>query len=302
MIHFLKSESCELRKHDMGALYSFVGSIRERPNLPERPTDVQPGRKPPTVSAMRAVRSLRWVGPALLAFGVAIGGACGSSDDRLVVSAASSLTDVFAAIETEFEASHPNVDVVLNLASTATLAEQISQGAPADVLAAADEATAQRLGVEGLLTGAPVAFASNTMVIAVPSDNPRAVRSLADFAREELLIGLCVESVPCGALASQIFESAGISASVDTFEPNVRSLVGKIELGELDAAITYITDVLGRDTVEAVEIPTEMNATTRYPIVVLRDAKNDELAREFVALVLSERGQAILAEHGFSSP
>lgn len=245
----------------------------------------------------------RWFAPVFLALGILLGSACDSGGDTtLVVSAASSLTDAFAVIEGEFEADHPGVNVVMNLAGSTTLAEQISQGAPADVFAAADEATMQRLVSEDVLAGEPVLFASNSMAIAIPLNNPGEVRSLDDFSREELLIGLCVESVPCGALAERIFDSAGINVSVDSFEPNVRALVGKVELGELDAAVTYLTDVAGRDTVDAVLIPPEMNSMTRYPIAVLRNSESEDLARGFVDFVLSERGQAILADHGFSAP
>jgi molybdate transport system substrate-binding protein len=128
------------------------------------------------------------------------------------------------------------------------------------------------------------------------------VVGLADFARDDLLIGLCAEEVPCGDLARLALENAGVSAIVDTNEPDVRALLTKIEAGELDAGITYVTDVGSSDGVDGVDIPVDVNVAATYPIVALVGAGDPDSANLFVAFVLSDRGRAILHDHGFAYP
>ena len=144
--------------------------------------------------------------------------------------------------------------------------------------------------------------ATNHLEIGVPAGNPAGVTGLADFAREELWIGLGAKSVPCGALAWKALRSAGVEPSVDTVEPHVRALRTKIEAGELDAGILYATDVLSSRDLDGIEIPEQHDFVVPYPIAVLTAAPNPEAAASFVAFVLSAPGQAILARHGFASP
>ena len=229
--------------------------------------------------------------------------ACGpGSDDDLLVSAAASLTDVFAELETGFEAEHPDVDVVLNLAATSTLRQQILQGAPADLFASADRLNMEQVAAAGLLSGTPRVFATNRLQIAVRRGNPAGVRGLADLADPELLVGLCAETVPCGRLAGMALDSAGIIASVDSEEPNVRALLTKIAEGELDAGIVYETDVIVEAAVEGIDIPDEFNVVNEYLIGVLGGSSNPASAAEFVEHMFSPAGQRILSDHGFGPP
>ena len=169
--------------------------------------------------------------------------ACSGSsvEGELLVSAAASLTDAFAEIESAFEEANPDVDVVLNLGSSSALREQILEGAPADVFASANTSNMDQVAEAGELSGEAEIFATNSLQIAVPTGNPGGVTGLEDFAREELLIGLCAEDVPCGDFGRQALAKAGVIPSIDTNEPDVRALLTKIEAGELDAGITYVT-------------------------------------------------------------
>ena len=222
---------------------------------------------------------------------------------ELLVSAAASLADVFAAIGSDFEAANPGVEVQLNLGSSASLRQQVLEGAPADVYASADTANMARLVEAGETTGDPVVFARNRMEIAVPAGNPAAITGLGDFADPRLLIGLCAEQVPCGAYALEVLGNAGVTPSVDSNEPDVRALLTKIAAGELDAGITYLTDVLSAGGgVEGLAIPEDVNVTVDYPIATLAGAPNPEIAARFVDFVFSGQGQAILDGYGFSSP
>jgi molybdate transport system substrate-binding protein len=231
--------------------------------------------------------------------------ACSGSsvEGELLVSAAASLTDAFAEVESGFEEENREVDVVLNLGSSSALREQILEGAPADVFAPANTSNMDQLAEAGELSGEAEIFATNSLQIAVPSGNPGGVTGLEDFAREELLIGLCAEAVPCGDFGRQALANAGVIPSIDTYEPDVRALLTKIEAGELDAGITYVTDVLSASgDLEGVEIPAEMNVVAEYPIATLAGAPNPDAAAAWVEFVLSDEGQAILTGYGFASP
>jgi len=223
-------------------------------------------------------------------------------EGELLVSAAASLTDAFAEIESVFETAHPGVDVVLNFGSSSSLREQILEGAPADVFASANTSNMDQV-VEAGEADDPHIFATNLLQIAVPAGNEAGVSGLADFANEDLLIGLCAEDVPCGDFGRQALENAGVNPAIDSNEPDVRALLTKIEAGELDAGIVYVTDIASAaGTVEGIEIPAEHNVSAEYPIAVLLNAPNPHAADAFVTMVLSDEGQEILREFGFAAP
>lgn len=226
-----------------------------------------------------------------------------ATDDQILVSAAASLTNAFTDIEFAFESAYPGVDVVLNLAGSSILREQIIEGAPIDVLASANTATMDIVADAGLVAGLPRIFTSNSLQIAVPVGNPGRVTGLADFSNQELVIGLCAEPVPCGSLARTVLAAVGIEPAIDTNEPGVRSLLTKIITGEIDAGIVYVTDVIAaRGQVTGVDIASDVDQTARYPIAVISDSPNPAGAANFVAFVLSDEGQAILRQHGFGAP
>ena len=220
----------------------------------------------------------------------------------LTVFAAASLTDVFAGLGERLEADHPGLDVQFNFAGSSALATQITQGAPVDVFASANES---QMGVvtDAGLADAPRVFAANVLQLAVPAGNPAGVTGLADLAREELTIAVCAPQVPCGAAAEDILAAAGVTAAPDTLEEDVRAALTKVELGEVDAALVYTTDVTAAgDAVEGIDVPEAEQAVNDYPVAVLADAPNPEAAAAFVELVRSEEGQQALADAGFRVP
>ena len=223
-------------------------------------------------------------------------------DGTVTVFAAASLTDAFDEIDAAFEDANPEVTVEVNYGASSALREQILAGAPADVFASANASNMDRV-VEGGAADDPTDFVTNLLQIAVPEGNEAGVTGLDDFADADLLIGLCAEEVPCGEFGREALAHAGISPSVDTNEPDVRSLLTKIEAGELDAGIVYATDVISAgDAVEGVDIPDDDNVTATYPIAALTDAPDAEVADAFVTFVLSDEGQQILTSYGFGAP
>ena len=232
--------------------------------------------------------------------------ACNSAEvqskEEVLVFAAASLTDAIEETASAFEAANSDFDVRLNLAGSSSLREQILEGAPADVFASADSANMDRVIEAGEATSSS-GLADNFLQIAVPSGNPGGITGLGDFARDDLLIGLCAAEVPCGSLGRQALANAGVVAAVDTNEPDVRALLVKIDAGELDAGVVYVTDVQAAgDGVEGVPIPSYLNVATTYRIAALSAAPNPVGADAFVSFSLSQAAQAILGRYGFSVP
>lgn len=220
----------------------------------------------------------------------------------ITVFAAASLTEVFGVLEVEFEQRHPSADVVLNFGGSGGLATQIVQGAPADVFAAASEAPMSAVVDAGDAVDS-VIFTTNTLEIAVPPGNPAGVEGLADLADPALAIAICDPSVPCGAAALALMESAGLVAAPDTLEEDVKAVLTKVELGEADAGLVYVTDVVAAgDRVEGIVVPQASGVINRYPIAVMTGAPNPGGAQVWLDFVLSDAGQAALAEAGFVAP
>ena len=216
------------------------------------------------------------------------------------VFAAASLTGSFQEIADAFTAENPDVDVVFNFGGSSGLATQIVEAAPADVFAAASPATMKTVTDAELTEGDPVDFATNVLEIAVASGNPGNITGLADFADPDATIALCAVEVPCGAAAAKLLESAGITPSVDTYEQDVKAVLTKVELGEVDAGLVYVTDVLDAgDAIEGIEVESD---PVKYPIATLSASANKEAAAAFVAFVLSAKGTAILKAAGFGTP
>lgn len=221
----------------------------------------------------------------------------------VTVFAAASLTESFTRIGKDFEAAHPGVKVTFNFAGSSALATQINQGAPADVFASAAPKNMTDVTDTGAITDEPTTFVTNTLEIAVPKGNPARISGLADFARSDLRIALCAEQVPCGAAARKVFDAAGITAAPDTLEQDVKAVLTKVSLGEVDAALVYRTDVKAAgDKVEGIEFPESDKAVNEYPIAVCAKAPNPDGAKAFVEYVLSDEGRKVLTEAGFGTP
>ena len=219
------------------------------------------------------------------------------------VSAASSLTDVFPVIAQAFQKRYPGTTVTFNFGGSSTLVAQVIAGAPVDVLATASEPTMWK-AVNAGAVGRPLLFAKNTMMIAMPPDNPARIRGLADLARPGVLVGLCDVAVPCGAAARDVLRNAKADVTPVTRELDVRNLLGKVMAGELDAGIVYVTDVrsVGKK-VSSVAIPSTINVTTTYPIATVGRTTNPVLAQTFVDYVRNSlSAQGILRAYGFAKP
>jgi molybdate transport system substrate-binding protein len=233
--------------------------------------------------------------------------ACGSDDDgdgggstTITVLAAASLTETFTTLAADFEADHEGVSVKLAFDSSATLAEQAVGGAPADVLATADATTIA--SASDALTADPQVFATNTMVLVTPADNPAGIGSFDDLGPGVDYV-VCVDTAPCGKVAAALLASTGPDAEPASLEVDVKAVLAKVTSGEADAGLVYATDaVAAGDEVRTFEVPGADAKVTTYPIAPLEQSEDPDLAQEFVDLVLGEAGQRVLQDAGFGAP
>ena len=238
---------------------------------------------------------------ALVACGAEEGDGGTAGGETLTVLAAASLTETFTALAEEFEAEHEGVEVELVLGSSTALAEQVNDGAPGDVLATADETSMQVAADADSLADGAEPFATNTLTLVTPPDNPAGIGALADLASADVEYVVCAPTAPCGALSAQLLAEADISAAPASEEVDVKAVLARVTQGEADAGLVYRTDAAAAgDDVTEVPVPEADDLATTYVVAPLRAAGDRaDLAAEFVELVLAEDGRQLLEEAGF---
>jgi molybdate transport system substrate-binding protein len=232
----------------------------------------------------------------------------------LTVYGAASLKGALDKVKTTYEAEHPGTTLTVSTDSSSALETQIEQGAPADVFLSADAANPTKLVEGGFASGDPVAFAGNKLTIIVPKDNPAGIESPKDLVKPGIKIIAAGDAVPITKYAGQLVQNlaavsgyptdfaAKYAANVVSKEDNVKSVVGKIGMGEGDAGIVYVTDAAASDKVDAVGVPGEANVPATYTGVVVKASLNQDAAKAFLDWFAGVDGQAILAKFGFLAP
>jgi molybdate transport system substrate-binding protein len=251
---------------------------------------------------------------AVIAASLALAG-CGSSSKAttsalntaapvtLTLLAAASLTDIGPQLATEFTKAHPNVTVKFSFGGSATLAQQVVQGAPADVFLSASPAAMKTVIDAGDAVGTPANFVSNQLVIAVKPGNPKGIASLADLTKAGLKVVVCAPDQPCGSAATKALAAGNVKLTPVSLEPDVKSALSKVELGEADAALVYRTDAKSSaGKVDGVEFPESAKAINEYPAAVLKQSKNPSDAQAFVAFMESPAVLTELEAAGFQAP
>ncbi|MFD8569135.1 molybdate ABC transporter substrate-binding protein [Streptomyces sp. NPDC057694] len=230
-----------------------------------------------------------------------------ASSDKLsgtvTVFAAASLQESFTTLGKQFEKAHPGTKVTFSFGGSDSLAASITGGAPADVFAAASPKTMKIVTDKGDAAGTPATFVRNQLEIATLPGNPDKVASLKDLTNKDLKVVLCAKEVPCGAAADKALTGSKLKLTPVSYEQDVKAALTKVELKEADAAVVYKTDVhAAGDKVEGVEFPESTQAINDYPIAQLKDSKNADAAKAFIALVQSAEGQKVLTSAGFLKP
>lgn len=235
--------------------------------------------------------------------GCAAGHGARSEGRTLTVLAASSLTESFDGLAKTFEKEHPGVDVRLTYDSSATLAQQVVQGAPADVLATADARTMAVAVAGKAIEGKPTRFATNRLVLVVPADNPAHLTGISDLENRDVTFVMCDVSAPCGALGRSVLDLVHVRARPSSLEPDVKSVLTKVTLGEADAGLVYASDATAAgDKVRSFAIPGTSAAVNSYLIAPVTQSRSPDLATAWVDLVTSEQGRRVLRDHGFGLP
>jgi len=228
------------------------------------------------------------------------GGSSVASGGKLVVFAASSLIDAFPKIATTYQPLHPGWKVEFEFLGSDQLAAQIEQGDPADVFAAASTKYPEQLQSQNLL-GKTTNFATNTLVLATPADNPAGITSVNNIGNAKLVVG--DPSVPIGAYTLTVLDNLGIkpsSLNIVSQEAKVTDIVTKLELGEADAGFIYTSDArTAGDKLKSFKLPASAQATATYPIGIVTGSKNAKAAQQWIDLVMSPQGQQVLVSDGF---
>ncbi len=233
---------------------------------------------------------------------------------ELTVYGAASLKGALEQAKAAYEAANPGTTVTLSTDSSSALETQIEQGAPADVFLAADTTNPKKLVDAGLADGAPVTFAGNELTVIVPADNPAGITSPADLAKAGVRVIAAGDEVPITKYATQLVDNlakeagysadfaAAYAANIASKEDNVKAVVAKIELGEGDAGIVYVTDAKASTKVATIDVPPPANVPATYDGVVIKDSRNAVAGKAFLAWLAGPEGQAILEALGFLPP
>jgi molybdate transport system substrate-binding protein len=219
----------------------------------------------------------------------------------LTVYAAASLKPTFTELGATFSRENPGTTVAFSFAGSSALVANLIGGAPGDVFASADVANMTKATDAGLVTGTPVSFATNTLTIVTPPDNPAKIATFADLAKSGVNEVVCAPAVPCGTAAAEVETVTGVTLSPASEEQSVTDVLGKVISGEADAGLVYVTDARSAgDKVKTIDFPESKDVVNTYPIGALKSSTSPELAAKFVALVTGPEGQKVLAAAGFA--
>jgi molybdate transport system substrate-binding protein len=245
-----------------------------------------------TLVALTALATLTACSPALAT----------TQSTELVVFAASSLSDTYTSLGKTFEASHPGVTVAFSFDGSSALVDQLAQGAPADVFASADRTNMTKATTANLVSGTPSGFATNTLTLIVPPGNPAAITGLdASLSGKKLVV--CAEGVPCGSATAKLAKLLGVTLTPVSQETKVIDVRGKVESGQADAGIVYVTDAKASGSkVDTIAIAKADQVKNEYVLGVLAVSKHADLASQFVALVTGSEGRKALSAAGFALP
>lgn len=242
------------------------------------------------------------VGLALAGCGGGQSGAGAAQRVPVTVLAAASLQDVFTKLEPQFEAANPTADLRFSFSGSSELAQQIVNGAPADVFASANETQMKIIQNAGKVAGTPQPFVTNVLTIVVPPGNPKNISSFADLAKPGVTEVVCAPQVPCGAATTKIEKTINIKLSPASEEQDVLSVLSKVEARVADAGLVYVTDArTAAGKVQEIDFPEASKAVNTYSIAAINNAPHAQLARTFVTFIRSPDAQRQLAKAGFGA-
>ncbi|MBB1160084.1 molybdate ABC transporter substrate-binding protein [Amycolatopsis dendrobii] len=224
----------------------------------------------------------------------------GGASGTLTVFAAASLTESFNALGKQFEAAHPGVKVTFDYEGSSSLVQKLDNGAKADVFASADQKNMDKAVQDGVIDGQPTVFATNKLAIAVAKGNPKGIKTFADLTKPGLNVVVCAQQVPCGSATQKVEQTTKTTLKPVSEETNVKQVLAKVQSGDADAGLVYVTDATSAaGKVDKVDFPESSGAVNQYPIAVVKNAPQAALAKQFTDFVLGAQGKAELAKIGF---
>jgi len=242
----------------------------------------------------------------VLAFSVFVFAACAPIPRTLTVSAAANLQPAFTEIGAQFERA-TGTRVIFNFGATIQLGQQIEQGAPVDLFAAADRATIDELAARGLLIPDTVkTYARGQLVLYSRTDNAVQLQSLPDLTKSDIKRVAIAnpERAPYGAAARQALQNLGLWETLQpkiVFAENIQQTQQYADTGNVDAAIIAHSLAIN-STGRWVLIPNDLHNPIDQALGVVKGAKNERAAREFAAFVMSAAGRTVLAKFGYAFP
>ncbi|HEY2723714.1 MAG TPA: molybdate ABC transporter substrate-binding protein [Pseudonocardiaceae bacterium] len=221
----------------------------------------------------------------------------------VTVLAASSLTEVFDKLKPEFEKANPGASLKFSYGGSSDLSQQIVNGAPADVFASANEKQMKVVSDAGDVSGTSQIFTTNVLTIVVPPGNPKGIKTFADLAKPDVKEVVCAPQVPCGSATQTLEKATNTKLSPVSEESDVKSVLSKVESGDADAGLVYVTDAKDAGSkVQQITFPETQKAINKYPIAVIKTSKQAKYAQAFMDFVLGPQGQQALAAAGFGKP
>jgi molybdate transport system substrate-binding protein len=279
-------------RHDAITVWTTLGTVRSR---------------------LRSTR--RWAVAAMMLFAaLTIAGGCGRKSPSphapsrpaaasIKVFAAVPLKSAFTLLAGKFQTDNPGATVDFDFATSSQLANELAQGAAADIFASADNAQMDTVVKAGLTGSDPVNFATNTLVIVTAPGDPKQIHFFADLVKPGIRVAVCQSPMPCGVATQHIEDNAGLQLSPASEESTVSAVLAKVTSGEADAGLVYLTDARkAGNAINTVDFPESAEAVNVYPIAVLKHASQPALAQKFVNLVVSPTGEKVLNQAGFAGP
>lgn len=242
--------------------------------------------------------------------------ACTSGDDNtpstpavpatLTVSAAADLTPAFEELGKSFE-RETGIRVTFNFGSTGQLTQQIEQGAPVDLFAAANVRFVEELERRGLIIPETKAlYAQGRITLWTRANSPLRLERVEDFARADVRRVAIAnpEHAPYGIAAREALQSTGVWEQVEpklVFGENVVQTLQYAATGNVDAAIVALSISIGSDG-KWVLVPQEAHQPLNQALAVIRSTKNEAAARRFAAYINSPQGRVVMRKYGFVLP
>ena len=235
--------------------------------------------------------------------------AASGEETEILVAAAASLKNAYEdKLIPMFEEANPGVTVKGTYDSSGKLQTQIEEGLEADVFMSAAKKQMTALDEEGMIASDTITdLLENKIVLIVPTGNEKKLEKFEDIENADSIALGDPASVPAGQYAQEALTNLGIWDKIQdkvSFGTNVTEVLNQVAAASADAGIVYATDAASMaDQVEVVAEAPEGSLAKKviYPVAVVKGTAHEEVAKEFVAFLQTDKAITVFEEYGFSS-